>query len=65
MSTNLPLTVWGPQPAGNGEFVPGSAATLADSSALQLADSSGNTLVDAGTTFVPLPVTTWTEDDSK
>lgn len=56
-------TVWTP-PTGEGEYTLGTAATLVDAASNSLADAAGNTLVDNGSTFTPVPITTWSENDT-
>lgn len=56
-------TVWQPNNL-EGEFAPGTAIGLVDSSGEQLVDSSGVSLFDDGTTFTPLPQTTWSVNDT-
>lgn len=47
-----------------GEFISGTSNSLVDSTAVGLVDSSGVALADDGTTFTPLPQTTWSINDT-
>lgn len=57
-------TVWSPRNPDEGEYTQGTANNLADSSGNTLVDATGVSLIDDGTTFTPLPQTTWSVNDT-